>query len=153
MNIDESLHVSFTEVIWCRDKFSQQGPVPFSFQVKSFEHLWEFNTFKILRVYIMAGEEEAVPYLVCWDASCVQCYRAWLLGHKYWLSCFLQLNLLTCSFWNCEVQKGGPGQDPADKNRVTEREIETQWIRCGVREIRTLPQEQQPNSSSPCMVK
>lgn len=34
-----------------------------------------------------------------------------------------------------------------------EREIETVWIRCGVREIRTLPQESQLNSSTPCMVK
>lgn len=33
------------------------------------------------------------------------------------------------------------------------REIETQWIGCRVREIRTLPQEAKLNSSSPCMVK
>lgn len=35
----------------------------------------------------------------------------------------------------------------------TENEIETEWIRRGVREIRTLPQEAGLNSSSPCMVK
>lgn len=36
--------------------------------------------------------------------------------------------------------------------RVMEREIEAEWIRCGVREIRTLPQGGRLNSS-PCMVK
>lgn len=36
---------------------------------------------------------------------------------------------------------------------IRERERESERIRSGVREIRTLPQETQLNSSSPCMVK
>lgn len=84
-----------------------------------------------------------------------QCYHARLLGHKYWLLgvCVFTVKPFDLFILQLQGAKRGPWRTSNRQIRVMGREIEAQWIRCRVREIRTLPQERQLNSSSPCMVK
>lgn len=84
-----------------------------------------------------------------------QCYHARLLGHKYWLLgvCVFTVKPFDLLILQLQGAERGPWRTSNRQMRVMGREIEAQWIRCRVREIRTLPQERQLNSSSPCMVK
>lgn len=89
-----------------------------------------------------------------------QCLCSRLLSQKQWFTkCFghrfsLNISALSCSGCTGSIE-GSWKRSSRLRAEVweTENEIETEWIRRGVREIRTLPQEAGLNSSSPCMVK
>lgn len=106
-----------------------------------------------------SGSKTVVAAGIIWSGFS-QCLCSRLLSQKLWFTkCFghrfsLNISALSCSGCTGSIE-GSWKRSSRLRAEVweTENEIETEWIRRGVREIRTLPQEAGLNSSSPCMVK